>query len=81
MKKNANKPVEYPKRLKIGNTEVTIYEQSNPSRRLNADTVQWEATGKVFDEFVLAYYQGVLQEHPFAIFWMRASLHQCRQSY
>jgi integrase len=61
MKTNAKKPAEFPKRLKEGNAEVTIYRQSNPSRRLNTDTGQWEATGKVFDEFVLAYYQGVRQ--------------------
>jgi hypothetical protein len=45
----------------VGNAQVTIYRQSNPSRVLNADTGKWEATGKVFDEFVLAYYQGVRQ--------------------
>ena len=61
MKTDAKKPAEFPKRLKEGNAEVTIYKQANPSRRLNSDTGQWEATGKVFDEFVLAYYQGVRQ--------------------
>ena len=50
MKTNAKKPAEFPKRLKEGNAEVTIYKQSNPSRRLNTDTGKWEATGKVFDE-------------------------------
>jgi hypothetical protein len=61
MKANAKKSVEFPKRLKEGNAEVTIYRQSNPSRRLNTDTGKWEATGKIFDEYVLAYYQGVRQ--------------------
>lgn len=51
----------FPKRLKEGSAEVTIYRQSNPSRRLNPDTGKWEGTGKVFDEFVLAYYQGTRQ--------------------
>jgi integrase len=61
MKTNATKPAGFPKRLKEGNAVVTIYRQSNPSRRLNTDTGKWEATGNVFDEFVLAYYQGVRQ--------------------
>ena len=31
------------------------------SRRLNPETSQWDATGRFFDEFVLAYYQGTDQ--------------------
>jgi integrase len=65
MKTHAKKPVRkpdgFPKRLKEGNAEVTIYWQPNASRRRNPDTGEWEATGKVFDEFVLAYYQGTRQ--------------------
>ncbi len=57
-KNPARKTDEFPKRLKEGNAEVTIYRQRNPSRRLNPDTGKWEVTGKVFDEYVLAYYQG-----------------------
>ena len=57
-KKPARKPDEFPKRLREGHAEVTIYRQRNPSRRRNPETLQWEQTGKVFDEFVLAYYQG-----------------------
>jgi integrase len=52
---------EFPKRLKEGNAEVTIYRQRNASRRRNPVSGAWEATGKVFDEFVLAYYQGTRQ--------------------
>ena len=61
MKTNAKRPAEFPHRLKEGNAEITIYRHSNPSRRLNPDTGKWEATGKVFHEFVLAYYQGTRQ--------------------
>jgi len=61
MKTKANKSAEFPKRFKEGNAEITIYRQSNPSRRLNHDTGKREATGKVFHEFVLAYYQGTRQ--------------------
>jgi hypothetical protein len=61
MKASAKKYAEFPKRLREGNTEVTIYRQSNPSRRLDPETDQWVATGKIFDEYVLAYYQGVRQ--------------------
>jgi hypothetical protein len=57
-KKPARKSAEFPKRLKEGHAEVTIYWQRNPSRRLNPVTGKREATGKVFDEYVLAYYQG-----------------------
>ncbi len=61
MKRNAKTPDGFPKRLKEGNAEVTIYRQRNPSRRRNPDSRKWELTGKVFDEFVLAYYQGTRQ--------------------
>jgi integrase len=61
MKTNAKKSAEFPKRLKEGNAEVTIYRQSNPSRRFNTATGKWEATGRIFHEYVLAYYQGVRQ--------------------
>jgi integrase len=57
-KKPARKSAEFPKRLKEGNAEVAIYRQRNPSRRLNPVTGKREVTGKVFDEYVLAYYQG-----------------------
>ena len=61
MKTNAKKSAEFPKHLKEGNAEVTIYRQSNPSRRFNTATGKWEATGKIFHGYVLAYYQGVRQ--------------------
>lgn len=61
MKAKARKVEEFPKRLKEGNAEVTIYRQSNPSRRRNPESGAWELTGGVFDEFVLAYYQGTRQ--------------------
>jgi hypothetical protein len=38
MKMKAKKSVGFPKRLKEGNAEVTIYRQSNLSRRLNTAT-------------------------------------------
>jgi integrase len=60
-KKTARKPDGFPKRLKEGNAEVTIYWQPNHSKRWNDQTKKWERTGKVFDEFVLAYYQGTSQ--------------------
>jgi integrase len=60
-KKPFAKPAGFPKRLKEGNAEVTIYHQSNPSRVRNPDSGTWEHTGKVFDEYVLAYYQGTRQ--------------------
>jgi integrase len=60
-KKSARKSADFPKRLKEGHAEVTIYRQRNPSRRRNLDTGNWDNTGKVFDEFVLAYYQGTRQ--------------------
>jgi integrase len=57
--KRPRKPAsEFPKRLKEGNASVTIYRQSNPSRRRNPRTGAWEPTGQVHDEFVLAYYLG-----------------------
>src|ERR1043165_7237175 len=56
-RKPPEKP-EFPKRIKEGSAEVTIYRQRNPSRRRNPETGAWELTGKVFDEYVLAYYQG-----------------------
>jgi integrase len=56
-RKPTGKP-EFPKRFKEGSAEVTIYRQRNPSRRRNPETGAWELTGKVFDEYVLAYYQG-----------------------
>ena len=55
-KRPVTKPDGFPKRLKEGNAEVTIYLQSNPSRIRNPETGSWERTGKVFDEYVLAYY-------------------------
>ena len=58
MKKKAKKPEGFPKRVSEGNAEVTIYWQANPSRRLNPKTGKRELTGKVFDEYLLAYYQG-----------------------
>ncbi len=65
MKTQAKTPVRkhngFPKRLKEGNAEVTIYWQQNVSRRRNTITGVWERTGKVFDDFVLAYYQGTRQ--------------------
>ncbi len=60
-KSPGRKSNEFPKRLKEGNAEVTIYRQQNPSRRRNPASGQWELTGKVFDEYVLAYYQGTRQ--------------------
>lgn len=56
-RKSPEKP-EFPKHIKEGSAEVTIYKQRNPSRRRNAETGKWELTGKVFEEYVLAYYQG-----------------------
>jgi hypothetical protein len=50
-------PAGFPEGIKEGNAEVTLYWQANPSRRLNPDSGNWEPTGKVFDEYVLAYYQ------------------------
>jgi integrase len=61
MKTNARKSAEFPKRFKEANVEVTIYRQSNPSRRFDSSTGKWAATGKVFHEYVLAYYQGTRQ--------------------
>ena len=58
MKTKAKKPAGFPKKLREGNAEVTIYWQPNHSKRRNDQTEEWERTGKVFDEFVLAYYQG-----------------------
>ena len=55
-KRPVTKPDGFPKRLKEGNAEVTIYHQANPSRIRNSATGAWEHTGKVFDEYVLAYY-------------------------
>src|SRR5580658_5938299 len=60
-KEPGRKPEGFPKRLKEGNAGVTIYRQQNTSRRRNPTTGEWKATGKVFDEFVLAYYQGTRQ--------------------
>lgn len=58
MKTKSNRSSGFPKELKEGNAKVTIYRQSNPSRRLNPATRKWESTGKTFFEYVLAYYQG-----------------------
>ena len=49
---------EFPKVLKEGHAQVTIYKQANPTRRFNPETGKREPTGKVFDEYVLAYYHG-----------------------
>ncbi|HLX69357.1 MAG TPA: hypothetical protein VKV04_06995, partial [Verrucomicrobiae bacterium] len=57
-RKSARRTPEFPKRIKEGNAEVTIYRQRNPSRRRDPESGEWELTGKVFDEYVLAYYQG-----------------------
>jgi integrase len=55
------KASEYPKALTVGHARATIYRQSNPSRRRNPASGEWELTGKVFDEYVLTYYQGTRQ--------------------
>ena len=44
---------------------MTIYWQANPSRRLNPKAGKWEGTGKVFDEYLLAYYQGSVEGYGF----------------
>lgn len=49
----------FPMEVTEGSSKVTIYRQVNPSRRRNPDTQEWEPTGKVFDEYVLAYYSGL----------------------
>src|SRR5689334_22326353 len=58
MKTKARKPEGFPKEIKEGSAKVTIYWQANPTRRFNPHTGKREATGKVFAEYVLAYYQG-----------------------
>lgn len=61
MKTNVNKPEGFPKEVKEGSAKATIYWQPNPSRRLNPETGKRERTGKVFDEYLLIYYQGTRQ--------------------
>ena len=58
MTTKAKKPSGFPKKISEGNAEVTIYWLPNPSRRLNPETGKRELTGKVFDSYVLTYYQG-----------------------
>ena len=58
MKTNAAKADGFPKTIKEGHARVTIYWQPNPSRTKNPQTGAWEATGKVFDQYLLGYYQG-----------------------
>ncbi len=55
------RPSGFPKKLKEGSVEATIYWQANPSRRRNPVTKVWEPTGTVHDEYVLAYYFGTRQ--------------------
>lgn len=54
----AKRPEGFPKQVKEGNAKVTIYWQPNPSRSVNPETGKRERTGKVFDSYILAYYQG-----------------------
>jgi len=55
MKTNSKNRAEFPKRLKLCSAEVTIYRHTNRTRRLNSLTGQWEPSGKVFADYVLAY--------------------------
>ena len=57
----AKRPAGFPKVLTEGNARVTIYWQPNPSRRRNRDTGKLEPTGKVFEEYLLTYYEGARQ--------------------